>query len=83
MKGYANVAISALPRAGHCFSCRDIDPDSTRFVESHCGDLSDCNRHIGSVGGKAHQPMVVEGMILKDLKEYSNSQYLILLSRQE
>ena len=65
MKGYANVAIPSLPRAGRCFSCRHIDPDSTRFVESHCGGLPDCNRHTWSGGGKTHRPMVVERMILK------------------
>jgi len=51
--------------ARRCFGCRDIDPDSTRLVESHCSALSDCNRHTRSVGGKAHQPMVVERTILK------------------
>jgi len=65
MKGYANVTIPSLPRAGRCFSCRHIDPDSTRFVESHCGGLPDCNRHTWSGGGKTHRPMVVERMILK------------------
>ena len=65
MKGYANVTIPSLPRSSRCFSCRDIDPDSTRFVEYHCGDLPDCNRLTWPDGGKAHRPMVVERMILK------------------
>ena len=56
-----------LPRASRCFSCRDIDPDSIQFVESHCGDLSDSKRHTWSDGSKAHWPMVVERMILKRL----------------
>jgi len=65
MKGYTNVIIPSLPWSSRCFSCRDIDPDSTRFIECHCGGLSDCNRHTWSDGGKARQPMVVERMILK------------------
>ncbi len=60
-----NVAIPSLPRTSRCFSCRDIDPDSTRFIECHCGGLSDCNRHTWSDWSKARQPMVVERMSLK------------------
>ena len=67
MKKYTNFIIPSLPRASRCFSCRDIDPDSTQFVESHCGDLSDSNRHTWSDGSKAHWPMVVDRMILKRL----------------
>ena len=66
MKGYANVIIPTLPRAGRCFSCRVTDPDSTRFVESHCGGLPDCNRHTWSDGDEARRPMV-ETMILERL----------------
>jgi len=65
MKGYANGAILSLPGAGHFIDCRAVDPDSTRFVESDCGDLSDCNRRSWSDGGKAFRAMVVEIIILK------------------
>src|SRR5208337_1513336 len=65
MKGHQNVAIPSLPRASRCFGCRHIDPGSAWLVESHCGALSDCNRHTWSAGGKAYQPMVVERIILK------------------
>ena len=65
-KDTQNVSISFLPRADSRFNCRDIDSDSTRFIECNCGGLSDCDRPAWSDGGKTRQPMVVKRIILNE-----------------